>query len=96
MFWVFAFIDLISDDLTGDNWNHLYVSRAPVVLQFEGEKLVRWEVLPDIRIRDSGYSGYAFQQSSDMMEQFQRDLDWAHHKKKGHWDHHYHPWERQP
>jgi hypothetical protein len=52
------------------------VDEWPVVLQFEGEKLVRWEVLSDIRgSLDTGsdYSGYDSQQSlSDSMMQQQQ------------------------
>ena len=48
--WLFALMDVVSDDLTtGLSWNFAYVSRAPVVLEFEEEKLVRWAVLGDIR-----------------------------------------------
>ena len=102
LLWFFAFLDLISDELTGENWNHSYVSRAPVVLQFEGEKLVRWEVLPDIRDSfdtGSGYSEYASQQSLfGWMKQQQQQRDWDYqqrikdlkHHKKGHKHHHGH------
>ncbi len=65
--WFFAFTDLISDELSGHNWNEVYVSRSPVVLRFEEEELVSWEVLPDIRQtfrpQASGSMGYAFDES---------------------------------
>ena len=86
--------------LTGENWNQVWVSRAPVVLQFEGEKLVRWEVLPDIRNFDfgagSGYSGFSqqsmFDDSKLERESRQRiealEKDFKHHQYRGHKHHH--------
>jgi hypothetical protein len=54
--WGFALADLLTDELAGENWNHMYVSRAPVVLHFSGGRLVRWEVLPDVRLGPSYYA----------------------------------------
>jgi len=31
------------------NWNAFYVSRRPIVLAFEDETLVGWQVMPDYR-----------------------------------------------
>ena len=79
-FLVFALVDVFTDELY---WDFMYVSRAPVVLQFEGEKLVRWEVLPDIRDSGSGY-----QNPFPSMMPFPTK-DSIHHAK-GHKHHHGH------
>ena len=87
--WGIALMDLMSDELTGINWNHFYISRAPVVLQFEQGKLVRWEVFPDIRLSldtGSGYSEYDW----TWMNQQQWWVDTAHHNA-GHTLHHHGP-----
>jgi hypothetical protein len=48
-FWVCPFAKRGASLLGPINWTCWWVSREPVVLHFEEEKLVRWELLPDIR-----------------------------------------------
>jgi hypothetical protein len=87
LFWGFALLDVMSDELEGENWNHVYISRAPVVLQFEEEKLAQWEVLPDIR--DSLNTGSSYYYPDPFPTMTFPTKDSIHHKK-GHKHHHGH------
>ena len=62
----FMFADLLAypwDDFTDDQWNRLWISRKLVLLRFEGEELVQWEVLPDLRdaVNDKNYPSRNFE-----------------------------------
>ena len=83
-FWVFALADVFTDEFY---WDVMYVTRAPVVLYFEDERLARWEVLPDIR--DSFSTGSGYQNPFPSTMTWSPSKDAAHHAK-GHKHHHGH------
>ena len=91
LLWVFALNDLITDELTGINWDHMYVTRAPVVLQFTEEKLARWEVLEPLPSISVGPNMV----HRDWQQQWDQQQEDLRHHKKGHKHHHgtgWHPW----
>jgi hypothetical protein len=69
----------------GEPWNEFYVTSMPVVLQFDEEKLVRWEVIEPVPVV---YSGSTYQDMFPSTMTFPTK-DWRHHAK-GHKHHHGH------
>ena len=71
-----------------NEWHNIYVTRKPLVLHFEAEKLVRWEVIEPAPVVSSGYDALgALDDMQKQQREWQRIKDIQHHKK-GHKHHH--------
>lgn len=70
--------------VVGDLWKLPYVTSKPVVLQFEEQKLVRWEVIEPVPVVSSGYYDPTFPPTMTFPSK-----DDAHHAR-GHKHHHGH------
>ena len=72
----------------GRSWDESYVKEIPLVLHFEDEKLVRWQVTEPVPAVSSGYDALAAQEKyQKQVREWQRIKDIKHHKK-GHTHHH--------
>jgi len=78
--WGFALFDLLFHDLDMA-WNLTFVSLEPVVLEFEDEKLVAWELLPDLRGTQSSAGG-AY--SSSLSHSYASDSVFREFHQRGH------------
>ena len=87
-----SYISIPLNVAVGDSWDDGYVRRGSVVLDFEEERLVGWEVLFSGRAGSAPPtdhdSGWMHRQMNNFLNRQQGQIEDAKHHAKGHTHHH--------